>query len=225
MARCLTTDELLEIRAAAEHVYVDRLVLRWLVELVRATRQLEDVSVGASVRASLALERLARAWALVHGRSYVEPADVERLFLPVVAHRLVFEPFALAVEGMSTDRSLLERVRSRVPADRAGSRAGVGWLRQPSTGDRRASRRVVADARRRTFPLVPRHRADRAARSVPTTACAAGEGTDIAGSRKLRTRRPARLDRLERRRRACRAPETTTPSSSGSSTPTRRRGS
>ncbi|MDX6511435.1 MAG: MoxR-like ATPase [Gaiellaceae bacterium] len=108
----VSTDELVEMRAAAERVYVDPLVLRWLVELVRATRQLEEVSVGASVRASLALERVARAWALVHGRAYVDPADVEALFLPVVAHRLVFEPFALAVEGMSTDRSLLERVRA-----------------------------------------------------------------------------------------------------------------
>jgi len=108
----LTTAELLDIRAAAEHVYIDRLILRWLVELVQATRGLEEVSVGASVRASLALERLARAWALVHGRAYVDPADVERLFLPVVAHRLVFEPFALAVEGTASDRSLLERVQS-----------------------------------------------------------------------------------------------------------------
>jgi MoxR-like ATPase len=108
----LTTQELLRIRAAAEHVYVDRIVFRWLVELVRATRQLDEVSVGASVRATLALERTARAWALLQGRSYVDPADVERLFLPIVAHRLVFEPFVLAVEGMSGDRSLLERVKS-----------------------------------------------------------------------------------------------------------------
>ncbi len=64
------------------------------------------------MRATLALERVARALALVHGRSYVEPGDVEALFLPVVAHRLVFEPFALAVEEMSSDRSLLERVKA-----------------------------------------------------------------------------------------------------------------
>ena len=107
----VSTAELLEIRAAAEGVYVDRLVLRWLVELVRATRQLVDVSVGASVRAGLALERLARAWALVHGRSFVDPSDVERLFIPVVAHRLVFEPFAVAVDSMASEGSLLERIR------------------------------------------------------------------------------------------------------------------
>jgi MoxR-like ATPase len=108
----VTSAELLEVRGSVEKVYVDRLILRWLVELVHATRQLEEVNIGASVRASLALERVARAWALIHGRTYVDPADVERLFIPVVAHRLVFEPFALAVEGMSSDAPLLERVRT-----------------------------------------------------------------------------------------------------------------
>ncbi len=108
----LTSAELLEIRAASERVYIDRIVLNWLVELVRSTRHLSQVSVGASVRASLALERAARAWALAHGRGYVEPADVESLFIPVVAHRLVFEPFALALEGMESGDSLLDAVKA-----------------------------------------------------------------------------------------------------------------
>jgi MoxR-like ATPase len=108
----ITIDELLEIRAAAEGVYVDRLLLQWLVELVRATRELDEVSVGASVRASLALERAARAWALIHGRKFVGANDIDQLFIPVVAHRLVFEPFTLAVEGSTTDGSLLDRVKS-----------------------------------------------------------------------------------------------------------------
>ena len=77
------------LAAAVEEVYVDPLVKRWIVELVRATRTLELVEVGASVRGSLALERAARAWALGHGRDYVVPPDVERLFEPVVMHRLV----------------------------------------------------------------------------------------------------------------------------------------
>ena len=108
----VTGRELMDIRLAAERVYIDPIVLRWLVELVRATRHLDQVSVGASVRASLALERAARAWALAHGRSFVDPEDVERLFIPVVAHRLVFEPFALAVEGMESGGSLLDSVRA-----------------------------------------------------------------------------------------------------------------
>ena len=108
----LTPEQLLELRAATEHVYVDRIVLRWLVELVRATREVPLVAVGASVRASLALERVARAYALVNGRSYVDPADIEQLFVPIVAHRLVFEPFVVTDEGMADHASLLERVKA-----------------------------------------------------------------------------------------------------------------
>jgi MoxR-like ATPase len=107
--------DLLALRSATELVYVDPLVLRWLVEVVRATRALDEVSVGASVRATLAIERTARAWALVHGRTYVDTADIEHLFVPVVAHRLVFDPFAVAVdEATAEEGTLLERVRRRV---------------------------------------------------------------------------------------------------------------
>jgi MoxR-like ATPase len=86
----LTLAELADVREAVTRVYIDPLVRRWIVRLVRATRAVEEVAVGASVRASLALERGARAWALLEGRRYVTPADVDRLFLPVVAHRVVF---------------------------------------------------------------------------------------------------------------------------------------
>jgi MoxR-like ATPase len=77
------------LRAAVEDVYVDDLVLAWIVDLVRATRRIEGVSTGASVRGSLTLERTARGWALLQGRDHVVPADVERLFLPVLGHRLL----------------------------------------------------------------------------------------------------------------------------------------
>lgn len=85
-----------ELRVAAQSVYVDDLLRRWIVGLVRSTRELESVAIGSSVRGSLALEAAARAWALVQGRSYVVPADVEHLFTPVVMHRLVFRPSFLA---------------------------------------------------------------------------------------------------------------------------------
>ena len=48
------------------------------------------------MRGSLALESAARAWALLQGRGYVVPADVEHLFTPVVMHRIVFRPSFLA---------------------------------------------------------------------------------------------------------------------------------
>jgi MoxR-like ATPase len=85
-----------ELRVAAQSVYVDDLLRRWIVSLVRSTRELQAVAIGSSVRGSLALESAARAWALLQGRSYVVPADVELLFTPVVMHRIVFRPSFLA---------------------------------------------------------------------------------------------------------------------------------
>jgi MoxR-like ATPase len=92
----LSLEDVEEIRAAVRKVYIDPLLRRWAIQLVRATRQAEGVAIGASVRGSLALERAARAWALLSGREYVTPGDLEGLFLPVVMHRIVFTPSFVA---------------------------------------------------------------------------------------------------------------------------------
>ena len=89
----VTVDELRQVQAAVEEVYIDQLIQRWLIELVRTTRELGGVAVGASVRGSLALEQAARARALIHGRSFVEPEDVEQLVVPVLAHRVLLDPY------------------------------------------------------------------------------------------------------------------------------------
>ena len=61
----VSLEDIHELRASAQHVYVDEVIHRWLVELVRSTRDHESVVIGSSVRGSLALERAARAWALL----------------------------------------------------------------------------------------------------------------------------------------------------------------
>jgi MoxR-like ATPase len=88
-------DEVVELQRAVEDVYVDEIVESWIIDVVRATRELEGVAVGGSVRGTLALERCARAHALLHERSYVIPDDVERLILPVLGHRVIFTPSSL----------------------------------------------------------------------------------------------------------------------------------
>jgi MoxR-like ATPase len=92
----VTVEEVKLLQHAVNDVYVDELVQRWIVDLVRATRQLDGVAIGASVRGSLALERAVRGWALFDGRDYVTPEDVDRLFQSVIAHRIVFTPVFLA---------------------------------------------------------------------------------------------------------------------------------
>ena len=109
----LTTAELGILQAAVEDVYVDPLVERWIVEIVRATRAIGEVTIGASVRGSLALERATRAWALLHARGFVVPEDVLALFAPVLGHRVVLAPSFLAEARGAPREELLDRITAR----------------------------------------------------------------------------------------------------------------
>lgn len=92
----VTLAEVAELQRAVAGVYLDPLLARWIVDLIRATRDSTATLVGASVRGTLALERAARGWAMLHGRDYVVPSDVTHLFGAVVGHRVVFTPSKLA---------------------------------------------------------------------------------------------------------------------------------
>jgi len=103
----VTLDDVRELMHAIEDVYVDDVILRWIVDLVRATRELEETTVGGSVRATIALDRVARARALLDERDFVQPADVEALFLPVMTHRVAFTPAFLGeARRMGRDEAL-----------------------------------------------------------------------------------------------------------------------
>jgi MoxR-like ATPase len=107
------------LREAVQELYIDPALRRWAIRLVRATREADGVAIGASVRGSLALERAARAWALLDGRDYVTPVDVERLFLPVLMHRIVFTPsFVAGARELGWQRAavhFLEQCLERAP--------------------------------------------------------------------------------------------------------------
>jgi MoxR-like ATPase len=109
----VTLAEVLALQRSIEDVYVDELLEEWIVALVEATRSLDIVDLGASVRGSIALERAARAWALLHGRQWVEPGDVEALFLPVIAHRILFTPLFAARARLGLREEALEDFRGR----------------------------------------------------------------------------------------------------------------
>ncbi len=92
----LDVEDVRRLQRAVKDVYCDALIQRWIVDLVDATRVAPGVLVGASVRGTLALERGVRGRALLGGRSFVVPTDVEALLLPVLGHRIVFAPSFLA---------------------------------------------------------------------------------------------------------------------------------
>ncbi|PKB66118.1 MAG: hypothetical protein BZY81_08140 [SAR202 cluster bacterium Io17-Chloro-G4] len=82
------------LQTAAKSVYVDRLVRQYIVSLVEATRGHQDISLGASPRASLGLFRAARGLALVQDRDFVLPDDIKALAVPVMAHRIILSSSA-----------------------------------------------------------------------------------------------------------------------------------
>lgn len=86
--------EVLEMMDAVKNVHVDPAVMRYVAEVVGATRHHEDLRLGASPRGSLALMRAAQAMALVRGMDFVDPPIVKRVALPVLAHRILLKPTA-----------------------------------------------------------------------------------------------------------------------------------
>jgi len=85
-------DTLCELQAMVEDVHLSESVAAYAVSLVRATRDSPQLSLGASPRGSLALMKLARARAALHGRDFVKPDDVKQIAVPALAHRLTLSP-------------------------------------------------------------------------------------------------------------------------------------
>jgi MoxR-like ATPase len=85
-------DDILAAQAAIREVHVDDKVRTYILQIVHSSREHEDVLLGASPRASIALFRTAQALAAIGGRDFVLPDDVKRMAQPVLAHRLILKP-------------------------------------------------------------------------------------------------------------------------------------
>jgi MoxR-like ATPase len=86
-------------------------ILQYTVALVRATREHPSIAVGASPRAAVWMVRAAKAVAVLEGRGFVLPEDVQAVIHPTLRHRLVLEPGA-EVNGMGPDEAVDEVVRA-----------------------------------------------------------------------------------------------------------------
>jgi MoxR-like ATPase len=90
----MSLETMLELSDMARAVFVNPLVLDYIVRLVEATRTARQVRMGSSVRGARNLTKLAKAWAASQGRPFVTPDDVKALAEPVLAHRIVLDPEA-----------------------------------------------------------------------------------------------------------------------------------
>jgi MoxR-like ATPase len=85
-------DELVACQKAVREIYVDDKVRRYLMQIVHDTRSHDDVGLGGSPRASIALFRTSQAMAALRGRNYVLPDDVKKVAGSVLTHRIILRP-------------------------------------------------------------------------------------------------------------------------------------
>lgn len=108
-------EDLSSMQAAVRNVEVKPAVARYLLSVIQATREHQDVVLGASPRGALALFRAAQARAYLSGRAYVSPDDVQALIVPALGHRIALTPEA-RYSGRGVDSVLGDITRSlRVP--------------------------------------------------------------------------------------------------------------
>ena len=111
----LDAAEVVELQAMVGEVHVDAALLDYLLRVVSTTREHESLSLGVSTRGSLSWQRSAQALALVRGRSYVIPDDLQQTAESVLAHRVLL---ADPLVGDGWEKSRLERavIRSVIDA-------------------------------------------------------------------------------------------------------------
>ena len=114
LAPVVDRGELLAMQRAVEEVHVSESITRYIVALVRATRDSPSVEVGASPRGTLALMKLARVKASLDGRDFVVPDDIKSVAVPALSHRLALRP-ELWVQRVQPE-DVVQECLSSVPA-------------------------------------------------------------------------------------------------------------
>ena len=112
LAQVATRDEIAAIQQAVRAVIIAEPLRSYLVALVRATRSNDEIELGASPRASLALQRGAQALAAIRGRDFVLPDDIKALAPAILAHRIILRSES-RLRGRSAEAvigALIERV-------------------------------------------------------------------------------------------------------------------
>ena len=87
----ITLDEIAEISKIAKQTYVAPSIFDYITRITNATRVAEDVTLGCSPRASLALLKASRVRAMMQGGNHVIPSDIQELAVPICAHRLILK--------------------------------------------------------------------------------------------------------------------------------------
>ena len=119
MQQVISVEELIEAQKAVREVYVAEEVMRYIVDLVNATRRHGDVYLGSSPRGSLALFRTSQTRAAMAGRDYVIPDDVKALAEVTLAHRIIVGPEARV--NKVSPRTIIQDILASTPVPGASA--------------------------------------------------------------------------------------------------------
>lgn len=111
----MTANGLVELQEKVHAVKTDPALTEYIVRIVNATRQNDQLQAGVSPRGALALSHAAKATAMVHKRDYVIPEDITANVIPVCAHRVISKNYMHDADGAATHR-IMQQVLETVPS-------------------------------------------------------------------------------------------------------------
>ncbi len=110
----MTREDLAAMQNEVAHTFIHEAVVKYIVDLITATRNSDDILRGASPRATLAVTSMAKAIAQLRGRDYVVPGDVREVFPWTIAHRLLLSSKAEG-QGRSAE-DIVKQIIEQTPA-------------------------------------------------------------------------------------------------------------
>ena len=99
--------DVIELQDRSPNVKLDPAIVDYILDLIGATRESDELHLGVSPRGALALTQASQASALLNGRDYVTPDDVKGLFIAVCAHRVISKTYLHNGDSNATERVLL----------------------------------------------------------------------------------------------------------------------
>ncbi|MFC6182368.1 AAA family ATPase [Lactiplantibacillus daowaiensis] len=114
----LSEAALSQLKATVNQVTVDQKVTEYVLTLVQATRNDAAIRLGISPRGGLALMQAGRAYALINGRDYVLPEDIQAVLIPTFSHRLVL---ANGAQSLSAKQQVVRDLQNRTPVPTKGA--------------------------------------------------------------------------------------------------------
>lgn len=108
-----TTHEIIEMRQKVNNIFMADSIKEYIFSIVRETRDDQDIILGLSTRAAIALYKASKAKAFIEGRSYVTPRDIKSLANNVFSHRIIIKP-EKKYQGV-TNKEFIENIVRRTP--------------------------------------------------------------------------------------------------------------